>query len=152
MSFGKGYSNGKEAVDKAVQYAVQKGALIVHAAGNDSNNLDEIENYPTRKYLSSSNKAANWLEIGASSWGDDENFVGNFSNYGKTTVDFFSPGVQVYSTTPGNNYEYFNGTSMAAPATSGAAAILMSYYPELTAFQVKDLLISSSRKFDNSFH
>lgn len=149
MSFGKGYSNGKEAVDKAVQYAVQKGVLIVHAAGNDSDNLDETENYPTRKYLNSSNQAANWLEIGASSWGDDENFVGNFSNYGKTAVDFFSPGVQVYSTTPGNNYEYFNGTSMAAPATSGVAAILMSYYPELTAFQVKDLLINSSRKFDN---
>jgi len=149
MSFGKDYSQGKEAVDKAVQYAEQKGVLIVHAAGNDSHNLDETENYPTRKYLSSSNQAANWLEIGASSWGDDENFVGNFSNYGKTTVDFFSPGVQVYSTTPGNNYEYFNGTSMAAPATSGAAAILMSYYPELTAHQVKDLLINSSRKFDN---
>jgi len=149
MSFGKGYTYGKEAVDKAVQYAEQKGLLIVHAAGNDSDNLDETENYPTRKYLSSSNQAANWLEIGASSWGDDENFVGNFSNYGKTAVDFFSPGVQVYSTTPGNNYEYFNGTSMAAPATSGVAAILMSYYPELTAFQVKDLLINSSRKFDN---
>lgn len=149
MSFGKGYTYGKEAVDKAVQYAEQKGVLIVHAAGNDSDNLDETENYPTRKYLNSSNQAANWLEIGASSWGDDENFVGNFSNYGKSSVDFFSPGVQVYSTTPGNNYEHFNGTSMAAPATSGVAAILMSYFPELTAFQVKDLLINSSRKFDN---
>ncbi len=53
MSFGKDYSNGKEAVDKAVQYAEQKGVLIVHAAGNDSDNLDETENYPTRKYLNS---------------------------------------------------------------------------------------------------
>ncbi len=148
MSFGKSYSPGKEAVDKAVKYAEEKGVLLVHAAGNSSKNIDKGKNFPTKKYTESSS-ASNWLEIGASSWGDNENFVGSFSNYGKETVDVFAPGVQIYSTTPGDTYKSYDGTSMAAPATSGVAALLMSYYPELSAFQVRDIIKKSSRKFDN---
>lgn len=148
MSFGKDYSPQKEAVDKAVQYAEKKGVLLVHAAGNDAENIDKGGNFPTKK-LNGNAIAGNWLEIGASSWGDDENFVGAFSNYGKETVDVFAPGVEVYSTTPDNNYEAFNGTSMAAPATTGVAALLLSYYPDLTVNQVKDIIKNSARKFDN---
>ena len=148
MSFGKSYSPQKEAVDKAVKYAESKGVLLVHAAGNSSKNIDTGKNFPTKRY-SEKLTASNWLEIGASSWGDDENFVGSFSNYGKETVDVFAPGVEIYSTTPDNNYKSYNGTSMAAPATSGVAALLMSYFPDLSALQVKDIILRSSRKFDN---
>ncbi|TRX48585.1 S8 family serine peptidase [Fulvivirga sp. M361] len=148
MSFGKSYSPQKEAVDKAIKYAESKGVLLVHAAGNSSKNIDTGKNYPTKKY-SEDLSANNWLEIGASSWGDDENFVGSFSNYGKNTVDVFAPGVQIYSTTPGDSYKTFDGTSMAAPATSGVAAMLMSYYPELSAFQVRDIIRKSARTFDH---
>ena len=148
MSFGKSYSPQKEAVDKAVKYAESKGVLLVHAAGNSSKNIDMGKNFPTKRY-SEKSIASNWLEIGASSWGDDENFVGSFSNYGKETVDAFAPGVQIYSTTPDNNYKAYDGTSMAAPATSGVAALLMSYFPDLSVKQVKGIILKSSRKFDN---
>lgn len=146
MSFGKSFSPHKEAVDKAVKYAESKGVLIVHAAGNDSKNLDIENNFPTRK-LQKKGEALNWIEVGASAAGNDE-FVGSFSNYGKKSVDLFAPGVEIYSTTPDNTYEDLQGTSMACPATAGVAAILMSYFPELTATDVKQLLMQSTRKFD----
>lgn len=147
MSFGKAFSPGKEAVDKAVKYAESKGVLLIHAAGNDGDNLDQKNNYPSKTFTNG-NQAKTWLEIGASSWGADENFVGSFSNYGKKSVDLFAPGVKIYSTTPDNSYEDLQGTSMACPATSGVAAILMSYFPDLTAQQVRDIIRQSTRKFD----
>lgn len=147
MSFGKAFSPGKEAVDKAVKYAESKGVLLIHAAGNDGDDLDQKNNYPTKTFANGG-QAKTWLEIGASSWGADENFVGSFSNYGKKSVDLFAPGVKIYSTTPDNSYEDLQGTSMACPATSGVAAILMSYFPDLTAQQVKDIIRQSTRKFD----
>lgn len=148
MSFGKSYSPKKEAVDKAVKYAERKGVLLIHAAGNSSKNIDTSDNFPTKVY-DSDKVAANWLEVGASSWDAGEEFVGSFSNYGKKTVDVFAPGVNIFSTTPENTYKSFNGTSMAAPNTAGVAALLMSYYPDLTALEVKEIIIASSRKFDN---
>jgi subtilisin family serine protease len=147
MSFGKSFSPNKELVDKAVKYAESKGVLLIHAAGNDGDNLDEKNNYPNRDFKAGGN-AKNWLEIGASAWGKDKDFVGSFSNYGKKSVDLFAPGVQIYSTTPDNKYEDLQGTSMACPATSGVAAILMSYFPDLTAADVKEILRQSTRKFD----
>ncbi len=88
------------------------------------------------------------MEIGASSAGKDEDLVGSFSNYGKKSVALFAPGVDIYSTVPGNKYKDESGTSMASPATAGVAALIMSYFPELTAEQVKSILMNSSRKFD----
>jgi len=148
MSFGKSYSPYKKVVDEAVEYAESKGVLMIHGAGNDSKDNDNYENFPSR-VLDNDEIVGNWLEIGASASGDGIDFVGSFSNYGKHTVDVFAPGVNIYSTIPNNKYESASGTSMAAPATSGVAAILMAYYPELSAYQVKDILNKSSRKFDN---
>ena len=147
MSFGKAFSPNKELVDKAVKYAESKGVLLVHAAGNDGDNTDVESNYPNRKFLKGG-EAKTWLEIGASSWGANDNFVGSFSNYGKKSVDLFSPGVQIYSTTPDNTYEDLQGTSMASPATAGVAAVLFSYFPDLNASEVKDIICKSTRKFD----
>lgn len=148
MSFGKDYSPQKEAVDRAVKYAESKGVLLVHAAGNDGDNIDTESNYPSRFYQNKK-EAATWLEIGASSWDIQNDFIAPFSNYGKKTVDFFSPGVNIYSTYPDNAYESNSGTSMASPVTAGVAAMLMSYFPELNATQVKGILRESTRKFDN---
>ncbi len=148
MSFGKSFSPQKEAVDKAVRYAEQKGVLLIHAAGNDSEDIDVKKNYPSKFYLDGK-EAKNWIEVGASSAGNDENFVGSFSNYGRKMVSLFAPGVDIYSTVPDNKYKDESGTSMASPSTSGVAAMLMSYFPELTALQVKDILMKSTRKFDN---
>jgi subtilisin family serine protease len=147
MSFGKSFSPEKEAVDRAVRYAEQKGVLLIHAAGNESDNTDVEKNFPTRFYLNGK-EAKNWLEVGASSWGANEEFVANFSNYGKKSVSFFSPGVDIYSTTPENTYKNESGTSMASPAAVGVVALLMSYFPNLGINDIKNILVNSSRKFD----
>lgn len=147
MSFGKAYSPQKFAVDAAVRYAEEKGVLLVHAAGNDGKDIDVENNFPTKNFLDSKNQAENWLEIGASAWGSQTRFVGTFSNYGRKSVDVFAPGVDIYSTTPGNEYESISGTSMAAPVTSGVAAIIMAYYPELSAEEVKDIILKSATKY-----
>ncbi len=147
MSFGKSFSPNKEYVDKAVQYAESKGVLLIHAAGNDGRNLDNDYNYPTKK-LAKDKEAKYWIEVGASSWGANEDFVGSFSNYGKKSVDVFAPGVEIFSTTPDNTYTELQGTSMASPATAGVAAVILSYFPHLTPAQVKDIIQQSTRKFD----
>lgn len=148
MSFGKSFSPQKELVDKAVQYAEHKGVLLVHAAGNDGEDTDVEKNYPTRFYLNGK-EASNWIEVGASSWGAGEDLVAEFSNYGKKSVDLFSPGVGIYSTVPGSKYEDAQGTSMAAPAVAGVAAVLKSYFPLLSAVEIKTVLRNSSRFFGN---
>ena len=148
MSFGKAYSPHKEAVDAAVKYAETRGVLIVHAAGNDSENIDEEDNYPSRQYIDSKKKAQNWIEVGASSWKENAELTAKFSNYGKKTVDVFAPGVEIYSTTPEQSYESLDGTSMAAPVVTGLAAMLMSYYPDLSAVQIKDIILQSVITFD----
>jgi subtilisin family serine protease len=147
MSFGKSISPQKEAVDKAVKYAEQRGVLIVHAAGNDGDNIETKKDFPTRYFLDGQ-EARNWIEVGASSWGS-EDLVAGFSNYGEKSVDLFAPGVEIYSTAPESTYEGLDGTSMASPVVTGVVATLLSYFPELTPFEIKDIVMASTRKFDS---
>lgn len=88
------------------------------------------------------------MEIGASSWGEGKEFVADFSNYGKKTVDVFSPGTAIYATVPGNEYESLQGTSMATPVVAGIAAVLLGYFPELSVTDVREIISKSSRRFD----
>jgi cell wall-associated protease len=142
-SFGKGYSPKKEWVWEAIIYAASKDVLIVNAAGNDGKNIDEELTYPNDSKDLKTEIADNVITIGAMSANYNENLPANFSNYGKINVDVFAPGVQIYSTTPENEYAKFSGTSMAAPSTAGVAALVRSYYPKLTASQVKHILMNS---------
>ncbi len=154
MSFGKGYSWDKKAVDKAVKYAAKHDVLLVHAAGNSAQDNDATDNFPNRTYekrgLFGSKRAKNWVEVGALSWKEGEDMAANFSNYGKTSVDLFAPGVAIYSTAPENEYRQASGTSMASPVVAGVAALVRSYYPELTAIQVKDVLMSTTTMTKNA--
>lgn len=145
MSFGKKYAWDKKAVDEAVKYAESKGVLIIHAAGNDNLDIDQVTHYPCKKFMDGST-AKNFMDVGALSWKPNEQVVAPFSNYGKKTVDIFSPGVDIYSTAPKNEYKDASGTSMASPVTAGVAAVLKSYYPTLTGEQIKKILIKSSLK------
>lgn len=147
MSFGKYFSPNKDVVEKAIRYAEQKGVLLIHAAGNDGDNIDVKDHFPVPTYANGK-AATNWLEIGASSWGEGTAFVADFSNYGKKTVDVFSPGTAIYATVPGNAYESLQGTSMATPVVVGIAAVLMSYFPELSVTDVRAIISQSSRRFD----
>lgn len=152
MSFGKGYTYNKEAVDQAVKYAMEKDVLLIHAAGNDSKDIDINPNYPTKYFTDKNNaitsEATNWITVGATSWKLDDNLLANFSNFGLRSVDVFAPGVDIYSTMPDNEYKNQQGTSMAAPVVAGLATILRSYYPELTAQEVKEIIMNSVTKVD----
>lgn len=152
MSFGKSFSPEKRWVDSAVKYAELHDVLIVHASGNESNDLDEKENFPNPWLKQWNTNASNFITVGASS---DPRISGSiaadFSNYGKQNVDVFAPGVRIYSTFPGGNqYGNLKGTSMSAPIVSGLAAMIRGYYPELTAVQVKKIIEESSIKPDPS--
>ncbi|MGK0489126.1 MAG: subtilisin family serine protease [Candidatus Endobugula sp.] len=147
MSFGKAYSPNIEYVRSAIEYAASNGVLLVHAAGNGSSDNDEVLNFPNDNF-GKEDDWAHWIEVGASSWGKEGDYIGNFTNYGDKTVDLFAPGVAIYSTAPSNQYQDAQGTSMASPVTAGVAAMLFSYFPDLNAEQVKDILMRSVRKLD----
>lgn len=142
-SFGKGFSPKKEWVYEAILYAASKDVLIVNAAGNDGKDLDVEKTYPNDSRDLVTEISDNVLTVGAMSANYDENLPASFSNYGKINVDVFAPGVQIYSTIPDGEYAKFSGTSMAAPSTAGVAALLRSYYPKLSASQVKHILMNS---------
>ncbi|MFI5135385.1 MAG: S8 family serine peptidase, partial [Chitinophagales bacterium] len=142
MSFGKGYSYNKKAVDDAMKYAEEHDVLIVHGAGNDAENADVKKVYPN-KYFENGGVANNFINVGASKW---DNNVAMFSDYGKKNVDLFAPGVSIYSTVPGNKYRNLQGTSMASPMVAGVAAMIRSYFPSLTAPEVREILIKSCTK------
>jgi subtilisin family serine protease len=149
MSFGKGFSPEKKWVDDAVRYAESKGVLLVHAAGNDSKNIDTMENYPSPVYVTDKKRSGTWLTVGASGDPKIGGLTANFSNYGKKEVDVFAPGVRIYSTVPGGNtYNNLQGTSMASPVVAGTAAFLLSYYPNLSAKQLKEIIERSAQKTD----
>jgi subtilisin family serine protease len=145
MSFGKDFSPEKNWVDDAFKYAEKQGVLLIHAAGNDAKNVDTAYNFPNGKYEDGSGKASNLITVGAS--GDEKNggITASFSNYGKEEVDIFAPGVSIYSTIPGGNtYGNSSGTSMACPVVAGVAAIVWSYFPKLTAKEVKMIIEKSA--------
>ncbi len=148
MSFGKGFSPLKKMVDAAVAYADSKGVLLVHAAGNNADNCDIVEHFPTKNFSSLSH-AQNWITVGANGLEKGKKQVGIFSNYGNTTVDIFAPGVDIISIFPENKYDLSSGTSFSCPVVSGVAALIWSYFPELTSFQIKDIILSSAYVVDN---
>jgi cell wall-associated protease len=144
MSFGKYFSPQKQWVDDAVAYAESKGVLLVAAAGNEGFLVDTLPHFPN-PILVNKRKVGNWIMVGASGDPSNGGLVASFSNYGKNEVDVFSPGVNIYSTVPGGNtYGSLSGTSMASPVVAGVAALLMSYYPTLTAQQVKYVIEKSA--------
>jgi len=154
MSFGKGASPRKEVVDEAIRYAEKNDVLLVHAAGNDGKEVEYGNNFPTDRYekrqgflgIFGSKYAENWIEVGALNWEIGEGLAAPFSNFSKGFVDVFAPGMEIYSTVPDNEYENLQGTSMAAPVVAGVAAMLRSYFPDLTAEQVKNIIMESTKK------
>lgn len=144
-SFGKSFSPKSEWVYEAIKYAAEKNVLFVHAAGNDGANLDDPTNgnYPNDQVNNGPEIADNVITVGALNPKYGSELVASYSNYGKVNVDVFAPGTDIYSTFPNNEYEYSPGTSMAAPAVAGVAALVMSQYPSLTAAQVKNILLQS---------
>ena len=106
--------------------------------------------YPNDTYDGSPEFANNVLIIGALSPSYGTKMVADFSNYGKNNVDIYAPGDEIYATTPLNTYEYLQGTSMASPNVAGVATLIRSYYPSLTAVQVKQVIMESGMPLKNT--
>lgn len=141
-SFGKSYSPHSDWVRDAIAYAGKKDVVFVHAAGNDSNDVDKKPNYPDDN-ANGQEVSDSYIRVGALAPKYGSGMIAGFSNYGKNNVDVFAPGASVYSTTPESEYDTKGGTSMAAPGVAGIAALIRSYYPNLSAAQVKQIIMDS---------
>ena len=149
MSFGKEFSLHKQWVFEAFKYAEEHNVLLVHCAGNDGFNIDENPFYPSDNSFDGSKEICeNFINVSSISSRLDSTFVSSFSNYGKQNVDLFAPGEEIYTTSTGNKYVSDSGTSLAGPMVSGTAALIWSYYPNLTAAQVKQIILHSGTTYD----
>ena len=146
MSFGKDYSPQREAVEEAERYALSKGVLMIHAAGNDGKDIDTAANYPSPRFIDGSS-IPNVITVGASAVDNTGDLIASFSNYGKENVDVFAPGKDIYSTVPGSKYQNNSGTSMASPVVAGVAAVLKSYFPKLTYADIKRIILQSATPY-----
>jgi subtilisin family serine protease len=144
-SFGKYYSPHSQWVYDALKYAGEKDVLVVFAAGNEGINLDadKSERYPNDDQNTLTEYTNNVLTIGALNEVYSDALVAPFSNFGKTKVDVFSPGMRIYATVPNEGYEFLQGTSMASPNAAGVAALVRAYYPKLSASEVKQIIMKS---------
>ena len=161
MSFGKSYSPEQAEVIEAFRYAESKGVLLVHAAGNEGQDNDESENYPRPQYKAMNEKFTNWIEVGASTrfkkaklykgvYVLRDGLAADFSNHGDKMVDVFAPGHDIYSTVPQSKYDVYDGTSMAGPMVAGVAALLKSYFNDLTMFEIREIILASVQKIDRT--
>lgn len=146
MSFGKAYSKHQKEVYEAMAYADSKGVLLIHAAGNDGENLDENPNFPTNEYSFQTKPLDMYLCIGASTR-NKKQLAADFSNYSPRQVNVFAPGFEIYNTVPQSDYKILQGTSMAAPMVSGVAALLKSYFPTLSMKEIRDIMLASAKQY-----
>ncbi len=132
LSLGSTYPDSN--LEKAIEYASSKDVIVVMAAGNDGGSQPI---YPAR-YANESG-----LAVGAV---DKSKNMANFSNRAGTNPLAYvtAPGVDVYSTVPGNNYAYYNGTSMATPHVSGVVALMLSANPDLSHEQVRQIITETA--------
>ncbi len=128
---GGGYS---QALRDAIEASKDAGMLFVAAAGNSSTDNDSSPHYP------SSYDNENLIAVASTDRNDN---LSSFSCYGATSVDLGAPGSSVLSTTPGNTYSTFSGTSMATPHVAGAAALIWARYPSYTYSGVKNLIMNT---------
>lgn len=146
MSFGKRVSPHKDWVDAAFKYAAAKNVLLVMAAGNDNQDVDATPEYPNDIMQGSTVRSGdNVISVGASAAKNDEKLAATFTNYGKKNVDVFAPGVKVTSIDMDAEFDTADGTSFASPITAGLAALLLEYYPHLSAKQVKQIILQSAK-------
>ncbi len=149
ISFGKPLSMNKKWVDDAILHAYSKDVLIICSAGNDGKEIDlEEMHYPNDHTETGKEISDNLLKVGAVTYHLDKKLKAYFSNYSKDYIDLFAPGYEIHTTIYNNEYGYISGTSLSAPIVSGVAALIRSYYPDLTAPQVKDILMKSGVSYN----
>lgn len=147
MSFGKPYSPNEAEVEKAIRYAEKNGVLLIIGSGNDGKNVDKSPRYPDRNYIDGG-ECKTWISVGSTTRNLDTTFVAPFSNYGKESVDLMAPGMEIFTLFPEDKTIVSEGTSLSSPIVTGIAALLWSFFPELDALELKEILLKSVTKFD----
>ena len=148
MSFSKTVSYRNDWILDAIRYADEHEVVVVTSAGNSNHNLEDKDLFPNDADKKNVEVAKNFIVVGSTSKKVDQNFKSTFSSYGKNTVDLFAPGEGIYVTYPYDRYTYDKGTSLSAAFVSGTAGLLFSYYPKLSASQVKEILMNSGTSYD----
>lgn len=164
LSAGKYFSSNSDYVTEAIKYAEERGVLFVVSSGNEAADIEIKRNFPPKFYTENGEMKyySNMIVVGANTWmkkwseeKDPDNLTGGydlaapFSNFSDKVVDLYAPGMEIYSTVPGGKYERMSGTSMATPEVTGCAAILKGFFPNITASEIKTVLMSSSRKYED---
>lgn len=149
MPLGKEFSLHKQWIIDAFKYAEKQNVLIVHSAGNSGLDIDKNPVYPNDTSLDINVEFCNnFITVGSTNHILNDKFVSNYSNYGKENVDLFAPGEEIYTTAAGNSYKVDSGTSLSTPMVSGTAALIWTYYPTLTAKEVKEIILNSGTSYD----
>ncbi|WP_394757901.1 S8 family serine peptidase, partial [Flavobacterium sp.] len=149
MSFGKTSCLHPEWIKEAILYAETHDVIVIAGAGNNSWDNDINTFYPI-DYDEQTGKeyCSNFIKVGGTTLDGNKYFLLPSTNYGNKTVDIFAPGYFLKTTDPNVGYSYRDGTSMASPIVSGVAALVRSYYPKLTASQVKQIILESGVAYD----
>lgn len=147
MSFGKNFSLHPKWVFDAIKYASEKDVLIVTSAGNSAKDLNYHEYFPNDSFDNDVEVSDNFIMVGSTSLNMNEKLLSSYSNYGSIDVDIFAPGEQVYTTLPKNKYRFDSGTSISSAVVSGVAALIKSYYPNLSASEVKEIIMASGIEY-----
>ncbi|MCC6445752.1 MAG: S8 family serine peptidase [Armatimonadetes bacterium] len=138
---GGGYS---QALHGAIIRAAKQGILFVAAAGNSGVNNDRRASYPSNYNTlqgTSTESAASYDAVIAVAAIDKNGNRPWWSSYGPKTVDLGAPGVSIVSTTPGNTYSSFSGTSMATPYVTGGIALYASTHPGTSAAAIRKAIL-----------
>ncbi len=118
----------------AISVLNDDGILLVAAAGNETENSAEFSHYPSDYNL------PNVIPVAAT---DRFEQLAVFSNYGAQNILLAAPGRGTLSTTPFNTYSFFSGTSMATPHVTGAAALCLAAFPNVSIASLKNALVLS---------
>lgn len=148
FSQGKSFSLSPKILKKALDYANKKGVLVIISAGNESENLDIDKEFPQSIPKFYNKEFKNLIVVGASTDNLNEDFVEEDSNYGINSVTIFAPGTDIRTTLPFDKITEESGTSFAAPIVVNIAALIWSYYPQLKAKDIKDIILKSGQMFD----
>ena len=149
MSFCKEFSLHRKWVNDAFKYAKKNNVIIIAAAGNEAQNLNSVSiRFPNDILNNGEEVSDNFISVGSISNSLNKKILSYFSNYSNNYVDLFAPGNDIYTALPNNKHNFNGGTSLASAITSGVAALLYAYYPNLTASQVKHILMDSGLEYD----